>query len=65
MPYGPPYFATPPMLLDDYHSTYLNNRPQLKDELRNSRAPESDSELARGRTIRRVPLSSTADDEGR
>jgi hypothetical protein len=40
MPYGPPYFATPPMLLDRNATT----RPQFKDEILNSQAPESDIE---------------------
>jgi len=60
-PYGAPYFATPPIVLDNSYPTYLKNLPQFEDEMKAApviTAADSDTEVVRGRTsgIRRVSL---------
>ncbi|KAF4611696.1 hypothetical protein D9613_004206 [Agrocybe pediades] len=64
-PYGAPYFATPPLLLNNnstknYHA-YLKSLPQFEDEVQSNLSSEGEgAELSRGRTpsIRRVNLAS-------
>ena len=57
MPYGPPYFATPPIVLDNHYSTHLKNLPQFRNEANSDpQAHQSDSEVTLGRAIRRVSL---------
>ncbi|KAF8167399.1 hypothetical protein B0H34DRAFT_669859 [Crassisporium funariophilum] len=62
-PYGAPYFASPPVLLDKSYPTYLKGLPQFEDEmLQSSRASDGeDGERSRGRepTIRRIALNPT------
>ena len=62
LPYGAPYFATPPLLLDNNYPTYLKTLPQFEDEIHAPASHTSDSEegeRCRGRTpgIRRVNLN--------
>ncbi|KAF8971673.1 hypothetical protein BDZ97DRAFT_1913589 [Flammula alnicola] len=61
-PYGAPYFASPPMLLDNNYHSYLKTLPQFEDEIQGASSQASDSddtERGRGRTpsIRRVSLN--------
>ncbi|KAF9486475.1 hypothetical protein BDN70DRAFT_870029 [Pholiota conissans] len=61
-PYGAPYFAAPPLLLDSNYPAYLKTLPQFEDEVQASISHVSDSDephLGRGRTtsIRRVNLN--------
>ncbi len=56
MPYGPPYFATPPVLLD--RQSHLKSLPQFQDEMiTDLRTADSDSELLQGQITRRVSLT--------
>ncbi|KIM47539.1 hypothetical protein M413DRAFT_22186 [Hebeloma cylindrosporum] len=59
LPYGAPYFATPPLLLDNNYPAYLKTLPQFEDALNVSASHASDGEECRGRTpgIRRVNLN--------
>lgn len=69
-PYGAPYFATPPLLLNNnaasaknYHA-YLKGLPQFEDETQAAPASDVESlERSRGRTpsIRRVNLGTAPD----
>lgn len=60
-PYGAPYFAAPPMLLDNNYNAYLKALPQFEDEIKTG-TPHTlqidEPERGRGRTssIRRVNL---------
>lgn len=63
-PYGAPYFAAPPLLLDNNYPAYLKTLPQFEGEMHatSSRASDSDEpERGRGRTasIRRVNVSAS------
>lgn len=54
-PYGAPYFASPPVLLDQNRSypTYLKTLPQFEDDFSSARASDGGRESA----IRRVALN--------
>jgi len=57
-PYGAPYFATPPVIPDSSYPAYLKNLPQFEDEIQvaPSQVVDSDSEVVRGRGIKRIDL---------
>ncbi|PPQ77019.1 hypothetical protein CVT25_014836 [Psilocybe cyanescens] len=61
-PYGAPYFATPPLLVNNDYPAYLKGLPQFEDEIHSVPSHASDGEdmeRHRGRTssIRRVKLN--------
>lgn len=61
-PYGAPYFAAPPLLLDSNYQAYLKTLPQFEDEIKTTTSQTFDGEPERGRgrtsSIRRVNLGS-------